>query len=261
MMYYIIILLEKIMQRIIVPEKSLLSYPTLKDAVHHESDIYLADDKTLYKILTYSNRLLREQIIERLGNYENPNCVLPNSIIFNENRDFIGYSMDYLSNHYLSTKLIFSTEEYKKRLKLALKIVKTIQSFKNDGFVFWDIHPDNVMIRDYDVKIIDMDSIRHRDDYETDNYREEQKSSHQLLMQLSLSYISSMDVLMLGKALDESILKECFSKAFRGQELSRVLDSTFGYPSELIMPSEYIEMIDENDLKNCRSKLIRRLTK
>ncbi|NLC48128.1 MAG: hypothetical protein GX758_02040 [Tenericutes bacterium] len=250
------------MKRIVLCEETLHEeYPVLQDTVHHESDIYLYDPQTLYKILLSDNRLTREHVVERLAHYDNPNCIIPESIIYNEYNEFVGYSMKYLKTHILSTKIIFGNDDYDYRMFISKKISKIIESFDNDDFVYWDIHPDNVMIRGNCIKVIDIDSIRYFDGLHNELYDDNKIASHQLLCQLALSYLSKMDVLALGRTLEGDILKECFAPAFQGKELSDILDNVFGYPEEILFPSQFIDYIKEKDLSESRNLLIRKLTK
>lgn len=250
------------MKRINVCEENLHNgYPTLKDTIHHESDIYLYDPETLYKILLSDNRMTREQVIERLAFYNNPNCIIPQAIIYNEYGEFIGYSMKYLREHFLSTKIIFSDANYDDRMHLSKNISSTIEGFDRDDFVYWDIHPDNIMVKNKSIKVIDIDSIRYYDGLHDKLFLESRMASHQLLSQLALSYLSRMDVLSLGRTLDEDTLKECFAPAFKGSELTEILDNIFGYSDELLIPSEFIDSIKEKDLIATRNVLVRKLTK
>ena len=86
------------MEKIFKTEKELSVYPTLRSSIHHESDIYIVDDETLYKILLYGNRLTRESVVQRLSLYDNPDCVTPTGAIYTPQYEFLGFKMPYLKN-------------------------------------------------------------------------------------------------------------------------------------------------------------------
>ena len=250
------------MEKIFKTEEELRLYPTLRSSVHHESDIYISDDENLYKILLYGNRITREGTVQRLSLYNNPNCVTPNGIIYTPQYDFLGFRMPYLKDYVPSTKLIFNDSiSYKDKLKFAKKIAVAIERLSKDGIVFWDIHPDNNMInKNGDVKIVDMDSVRFKDEYDSDEFQFKVAASHKLLSQLTLSYLSKMNIMELAKILPEELLKEMFSSVFRGR-LYEYSDVTFGFPDEIIYPSEFLPYIEENDLINLRETLVKKLRK
>lgn len=250
------------MEKIFKTERELSVYPTLRSSIHHESDIYIPDENNLYKILLHGNRLTREGTVERLSLYDNPDCVTPSGIIYTPKYEFLGFRMPYLKNYVPSTRLIFSKSvSYKDKLKFARKIAVAIEKLSEDGIVFWDIHPDNNMIsRDGDVKIVDMDSVKFKDEFDSDGFHYSVASSHKLLSQLTLSYLSKMNIIELSKTLPDDLLKEMFSSVFKG-DLNDYIDGIFGFPDEIIYPSEFLPYIEENDLSNLRETLIRKLRK
>ena len=111
-----------------------------------------------------------------------------------------------------------------------------------------------------DVKIVDMDSVRFKDEYDGDEFQFKVAASHKLLSQLTLSYLSKMNIMELAKILPEELLKEMFSSVFRGR-LYEYSDVTFGFPDEIIYPSEFLPYIEENDLINLRETLVKKLRK
>lgn len=249
------------MNKIITSEEELSKYSTLNDTIHHESDIYIHDD-VLYKILLYGNRLTREATVQRLYYYDNPSCVTPTGVIYTSDHQFLGFEMPYLREYVPSTRLIFNKSiSYKDKLKIAKKIATSIERLSLDGMLFWDIHPDNNLIsKDGNIKIVDMDGVRFKDEYDSATFTKEVASTHRLLSQLSLSYISKMNVIELAKTLDEEDLKEIFSSVFKGS-LSSYLDGIFGFSDLVVYPSEFIEDLEEKDLDNLRSSLIKKLSK
>ena len=69
-----------------------------------------------------------------------------------------------------------------------------------------------------------------------------------------------MNIMELAKILPEELLKEMFSSVFRGT-LYEYSDVTFGFPDEIIYPSEFLPYIEENDLINLRETLVKKLRK
>lgn len=234
-----------------------MNLPTL-NIEHYESNLYIKDNNTLYKILFPYYRLLREKNIYKLCSINNRNCVLPKSILYNNN-DFIGYSMDYLYDYKILSNLIFSNISYEERLLIANKLCKIIENFSSDNFVFTDLYPDNIMIKNHDLKIIDMDSVIFKDDYNIKDYNYELIKSHQLASYLVLSLLSKINIFELINIVDNNILIEAFSNSFCGKELSQYLDNIFNYPNEIVYPSSFINNITEDDLIKSKNVLRKKL--
>lgn len=247
------------MKKIIVDEDTLMMYPKINTAIHQESDLYLVDEHTLYKILLYDQRLTREDRIRKLSEYKNNDCVLPNGIIYSNSELFLGQSIPYLQEYKNSSSIIFSSMPYCEKLKLAKKIAVAIEKLSSDGIIFWDIHPDNNMInKNGDIKIVDMDSVFFKDDFSNEVFKEYVCQVHKLLSQLSLSYLSQINVIELARVLSEQDIMELFSGI---DGIKEYIDIIFDYPSEIIYPSEFIENINENELRDVRNMLIKKLRK
>lgn len=247
------------MKQLIIDEKKLYKKPLLVGTEHHESDIYIHDQNTLYKILLSSSRILREQTIYRLGNYENSDTVLPRDLLYNEYHDFIGYSMNYLANYRLSRDIIFGNKSFEERQKFAYKVACIIENFINDGFVYWDIHSENIMYYKDDIKIIDMDGVRFRDDYSPESYQYEQMCAHQKLALLCLSYLAGIEFLEFPKVLNYKQLELLFGPLFQGTYLEEMFKDLFDYPSKLIKPSQFIMDLNEEDFISFKTRLVKLL--
>lgn len=246
------------MNQIILNKNEIKSFKKIENVYHRESNIYLADKNTLYKILYPSTALLREQAIYRLTLMDNKDCILPKDIIFNYNFDFMGYSMRYLYNYQVSTKILHSKMSYQERLEIAKRIAKIIESFKGDDIIYWDLHPDNIMIHKNDIKIIDMDSVKFKDDYRSDDYFEEEKSSRKSLALLCLSYLSDMNIMDFPQGNILNSLQEIFSNSFKGSGLEEIAENIFDYPEHLINPSEFLDYLNEEDLIESKQRLIKK---
>lgn len=247
------------MEQLIIDEKKLYKKPLLVDTEHHESDIYIHDERTLYKILLSSGRVLREQSVYRLSQYTNPNTVLPKDLLYDEHYKFIGYSMDYLTDHQVSRDIIFGDKSFEERQKFAFRVASIIENFMNDGFVYWDIHSENIMYYKDDIKIIDMDGVRFKDDYSTDAYRFEQMSAHQSLALLCLSYMAGIEFLEFPKVLNYEQLEQLFGPLFEGTYLEGMFQDLFDYPTKLIRPTQFIMDLNEDDMAHFKTKLVRLL--
>lgn len=245
------------MKQLVIDESKLYKKPLLIDTEHHESDIYIHDQNTLYKVLLSSSRVLREQSIYRLSEYTNPDTVLPRDLLYNENYCFIGYSMDYLSDYSVSKDVIFGDMSFEDRQKFAFKVASIIEGFMNDGFIYWDIHSENIMYKGNDIKIIDMDSIKFRDDYSTEGYKYEQMRAHQSLTLLCLSYMAGFEFLEFPKVLNYEELQRLFGPMFENTYLEDMFEDIFDYPDKLLRPTTFIMDLTEDDLSHFKKNLIR----
>ena len=106
----------------------------------------------------------REQIIKRLEELSHPNIVIP-EFLLHDRKSFLGYGMIYYSDYTSLDKIvsdtIFSKNKdypFEVRKKIVLKLYETLEFLKRQQFAFYDIHGGNFLIKDEDVKIVDLDS-------------------------------------------------------------------------------------------------------
>lgn len=244
-----------------VDEHEVEKLPVLRHTEHHESDIRICNQETLYKILLFDSRLTREETVHRLCYYENEDCIVPREVLYNDVAEFIGFSMRFLHDYEITRNIIFKDLPYETRMEIAKNLIRIVEGFEKDDLVYWDVHPDNAMVKGTDVKLIDMDSIKYKDTCTPDDFIEQQKRSHKKLALVALSFLSKMDMLQLSKACPPELLKGLFENAFQGHELSQYLEPVFDYPTEVIYPSDFITHIKEKDLAACKNILVKKLRK
>ena len=131
----------------------------IKAEVNYESSIYVYKDR-LYKLLNEDCLSKhREENIEELSNFNNPNCVFPENKIVNNYGEFLGVEEEYLKGYKtLAFYLNHNYLEYEKRKQIAYKICEIQNYLDNNNISFVDMHSNNLMIKDDNLKLIDLDS-------------------------------------------------------------------------------------------------------
>ena len=130
-----------------------------------ESKLYTMDN-LMYKIF-FDNSIhieTKEQIINYLleQNLNCKNIILPKNKIF-INNIFKGYTMDYVQNSSSISSFVndnnsnFSLE---KRKKFMLELNNSIKEIHKANMYYGDIHQGNIIIDNFDLYLIDIDSLR-----------------------------------------------------------------------------------------------------
>ena len=99
----------------------------------------------------------RGKIIEELYNLNNDNIVTPIYGI-TDKKGIIGYSMNYLKDyidleHYLSS----NETSFEERKHLMIELSKIFDYFDTVNFAYHDLHSNNIMYKDDNIKLIDLD--------------------------------------------------------------------------------------------------------
>ena len=115
------------------------------------------NDEIMIKLIN-RNRLVddRQYIIERLHGFEHENIVPPIQDVY-EKRTFVGFTMKYLKDYILFDKYKKLDTTFNQRKEVLLKMASVFDYFDKMNFSFHDIHPRNILYKDGDVKLIDLD--------------------------------------------------------------------------------------------------------
>ena len=115
------------------------------------------NDEIMIKILNKDCLLDdRQQIIELLHNFNHDNIVKLYDDVYEKNM-FVGYTMKYLKGYMHFDKFQKSNTSFNKRKEIIMKIASIFDYFDKMNFAFHDIHKRNILIKDDDVKLIDLD--------------------------------------------------------------------------------------------------------
>ena len=99
----------------------------------------------------------RKEIVEKLFYFDNENIVKP---IFGlkDKTGFIGYGMNFLKNYDYIDCITMDSTSFNERKKLMLKLSKTFDYFDDNLYAYYDIHEKNILCKDENIKLVDLDS-------------------------------------------------------------------------------------------------------
>lgn len=223
----------------------------MRTTLSSESKLYIKDD-LLYKILLDNHRNeKRKRNIELLSKYNHPNCVFPKDIILNEKtNEFIGLTIDYLKDYKTLYKSIKTDKmSFERRKHIAIKICEIQSHLEKEKISFVDIHSNNIMIKDNDIKLIDLDSASFFEENLSPVY--EHLRQDIISDRLSKLFFS----LLYGKELKyEEIDEERINKLLKysTKKQQELIEKVFLFKSTIIDPREYMEDFDEQDMEVCR---------
>ena len=116
------------------------------------------NDTELVKMI--KKRLLkgdREKIIRELYYFDYPDIVKPLYAVIDKNK-FVGYGMEYLKGYNeLANYLNKEKPAFIERKDLVIKLSKIFDYFDTMKFAYHDLTYQNVMYKDNDIKLIDLD--------------------------------------------------------------------------------------------------------
>ena len=145
------------MKEIIVNKKFFSNYKYDHIQSRESSRFYNDNDylKIIYPRLLKDDR---EKIVRQLHYFNHPDVVIP-KFILKDKTGFIGYGMDFLKDYKsLSFHLDVDNLSFDERKELMIRISKIFDYFDEKKFAYCDIHSDNILYKDGDIKLIDLDS-------------------------------------------------------------------------------------------------------
>ena len=143
---------------------------TKLDGIYHsESDLYVKSD-TIYKIVKYG--ILTSDMLDTITKL----CEIKHKslaevlypVTLNNNK-IDGIAMRYYKDYMTLSKYIeTSNMSLNERIALIKKLDKIFKSFKSINYTYFDIHTDNILINNSDIKIVDTTSGVFNDNNEKD---------------------------------------------------------------------------------------------
>jgi len=131
----------------------------LKNLNNQESKLYTYENYLYKKIHNYLLTKERIQTIDELSILNNPSYVTPKKIVIYKNK-INGYLMNYYKEYKQITQYILNKNiTLEERKNISKKICMLIKELENIDILYTDIHSDNILIKDNDIKLIDMDSV------------------------------------------------------------------------------------------------------
>ena len=241
------------MNTIYIDEKTLRKFARIKSSVNNESKLYKNKD-TLYKILNPTHRTKeRQQNIERLSNYSHKNCVFPNDLVYSkEDNSFIGLTMDYLDD-YLTLKYAFKKGKasFNDGKAMSYQLCDANKYLEKNGISYFDFHTSNVMVKNDDIKLIDMDgSIFHIGKYSQSYELQRKNIINMNLSQLCFLLLYGSEFSFSG--ISENEINELRKNANRKQK--EFLNRVFLVNNNVIDIADYLDYFDEQFMED--SKLV-----
>ena len=139
-----------------------------------EGNIYIKNN-VAFKIYHDKTKMISVQKIEELQSLILDNIIKPEKVIYNVNREPIGYTMKVLKEYYPLSRII--TNDFRQQhnidndkiLNLVVKMKQTIEHIHEKGFLFVDANEMNFLVsKDFsEVYFIDVDSYKTKKNYAT----------------------------------------------------------------------------------------------
>ena len=233
----------------------LLTKRFLNDYKYHSKSresINFTNDKYYLKLLKKEILLDdREKVIKRLEEVKHENAVIPEFLV-HDKKGFQGFSMiNYKDYDYISSVIsndlfdINKDNDFLYRKELMLRLIKIIEFFKSKEFAYYDIYDKNILYKDGDIKIIDMDSgifkglINCEYDYDSSI-----RFANHLLSVFALSFLYNTYYLRFVSNV-KPILNSLNN--YLNEDLKKFYSYVFRNEFHLLLnPYEMIDSIDEN---------------
>lgn len=180
---------------------------------HYESIIY-HDDKFCYKIYNdFNEYAYRESLIEELNILDIPSSIIPlKKIVVRNNREdiFAGYMMKYYKEYDNLRHLLLMEElDTEKRIDIVIKLNRLYRLILSYGFNYWDVNTSNILYKDGDILLCDMDSVR--------------RISEDMSKDKERLFITSTNIIMGMKSREIRNNYEYFSRVF-DREMTDIFD-------------------------------------
>lgn len=208
-----------------------------------ESDIYLYKDY-LIKLYNYKVDINnKKKILEKLNTINIEGCVIPEYALFN-GKDLIGVQMEYLYDYdALYDLLSIKNIDYNIRKNIAIKICQIILEIEKNDAIYYDIHEDNFLIRNQNVKTIDMDSILLRSRFDNEEYEINRLEARRRLIYLCMQLLlNTIDFNITN--IKDSRAKSIYALSSKKQK--ELYDFAFLDMNNEINPLDYLDYFNED---------------
>ena len=192
--------------------------------------------------------------VEYISSISGEHYVLPKYSLYTSKispLNYKGYGMDYLRDYKNLSSIIENNDyTFKDKMHLCKTLCDAIIKLEKYKVAYWDLHSDNILVNDKNIKICDMDSVVSN---EVSGYIEYKKSlmwsyKHLSLLLLSILYgiddIEFLDVIKNNK--DNKFIKD--SKMFK-----RVIDNNY----YMFYPDKYLDSFTEEYVEDTKLLLKR----
>lgn len=228
-----------------VNEKELIN--PLNKKVNNESKLYLVESN-IYKILNKNLRLSRKPVIEKLLLSQVNGICNPNSILIDENNEFLGCSFPFLEDY---ENLDVTKIPYETRIKYLKKINETFRKLIDLNLYYYDTHFNNFMVKDDNIVLVDSDSA-----ILIENEPKKQKKylyyCCKNLCNLSLSLILGFNISYFNRKYGQKTMKK-YLLSLNDKALNEIV--LFAYSNHHIFLNDFyadkvVDSIDSDKIKN-----------
>ena len=226
---------------------------------HKESKLYINNDELIKIIHDSFLSEKRRQNILLLDKIKHPNCVKANYAISNKEDKINGYSMEYLDGYITLAKFITKKNiPFEKRQDIAHNLCQIINDLQDMEYSFVDIHSDNFLIKNDNIKLIDLDSGRFKSFCNDDSYNFRCDFAYNYLADLCLQVLLGTDI-DLKNDIDFPKKKLIYNNMSNAQRvfLNHVFDNSIGN----FDPIEYLDFFDKNIIDDTKEILKLKRTK
>ena len=216
---------------------------TMKYLTFSTGDIYLYKEY-LIKLYNYKVDINnKKKILEKLNTINIEGCVIPEYALFN-GKDLIGVQMEYLYDYdALYDLLSIKNIDYNIRKNIAIKICQIILEIEKNDAIYYDIHEDNFLIRNQNVKTIDMDSILLRSRFDNEEYEINRLEARRRLIYLCMQLLlNTIDFNITN--IKDSRAKSIYALSSKKQK--ELYDFAFLDMNNEINPLDYLDYFNED---------------
>lgn len=243
------------MEKRIVTKEKLKKLSRLSNS--YNSTLYI-DGKDLIKYLNSpvmgESYEIREKKLELLDKIIEPEYILPEYLLYLESltaSNLKAYGMKHFMDYNVIGKMVYDDNySYKDKLEICKKICDAFINLEKYKVAYWDIHTDNILIKDKDIKICDMDEVTSKvldGDYA---YRSDLADSYRYLTSMVLSILYGIDETDLIK-----ILERKRSRKFVRE--SKMFSRVANHEGYIFYPDKYLDTFTEDYVEETRKLLIK----
>lgn len=217
-------------------------------------------ESTLYEYngdiikLLKDNFVNRAPLVYKLGSLDHPDLAIPKYMLY-QGKTFKGYGMTYYKDYYVLARMMCDESiPFNKRKEIALKLCKLFEYLESEGFGYYDVHSKNILYKDTDIKLVDLDSGIF-DDMDRFEYMVYLKHSQQRLAELSLAllYKEILDTLRDEIIDNKSEILKMVPKNVK-ELYKHVANQRFSY----FRSAEYVDALTEDTVEETKQFLLKK---
>ena len=234
-----------------ITKKSFNNLKHLKTSYHTESNLFTNEDK-IYKFLK-KEYLNREQTINELFKLKHNNIVTPLTTLYDRN-GFLGYTMVYYKDYEELDKLLKQNINFIDRKNICILLCNIFKYMEDNNFAYQDIHEGNILYKDTDLKVIDIDSGIFKKPDNLEKYDSYLRASNYFLSNLILHilYLDSTNDLQRTLFKNKSLIYKTIPN-----NLIYFYDFLINKDGTFIDSLEFLDKIDEKIIDDSKNILKR----